>query len=157
MISVVYGPQEVLKAFAEQGIFEGQAVLDACQCIGIVKDQKLVSVMAYHNWDQVHGIIELSGYSTCRNWATKAVVDEIFSYPFHNPGVRVLIGRHSKRNRRVRKIWRSLGAKEYTIPELWGANEAMCISVLSKEAWDTYRDRLGRNEQTQGTNSSVSD
>lgn len=143
MIKTVYGPQDVLRRYAEKGLFNGRAILEeSSTCVGYIRDGKLCAVMVYHNWNHLNGVMELSGYSNCRTWANKRVTQEVFSYPFKHPGVRLLVGRHSENNRRVRRIWRALGAQEYIIPELRGPGEAECVAVLSKEAWKKFEARL---------------
>lgn len=109
-----------------------------CKAIGFMDGTGIVAGFVYHNWNPEAAVIEISGASTRRNWATKGVVRSIFAYPFDQLGCQMVVARHSVHNRRVRRIWRALGASEYVIPRLRGRNEAEAVATLTVEAWRKF-------------------
>jgi len=105
----------------------------ACKAIGFVDDGKLVAGVVYHNWNPESGVIEMSAASLNRAWLTKERLAAIFDYPFGF--CRMVLTRQSETNRRALRIWRSLGGKEYRIPDLRGPGEAEIIFTLSADDW----------------------
>ena len=97
--------------------------------------------MAYHDWDPEHESIEITAYSVDRKWTKKNIIRAIFDYPFNVMGVRNVVARHSEKNR-VRRIWRALGAEEYVLKDVWAPGVAMCIAVLSRDAWRKFEERM---------------
>jgi len=135
-------PSEV-RSFVAQGLWAGcERFADESVALGFVgPDDRLVAGFVYHNWNPTAGLIELSGYSSRRDWTTRAVIREIFAYPFDVVGVRMVVARHSEHNRRVIRIWNALGATQYRIPDLRGPDEAEIICTYSREAWRKYLEK----------------
>ena len=106
----------------------------ACQAIGVERNGELVAGIVYHNWNPESGVIEVSAASTCRDWLSRAILAEIFGYPFRI-GCRLIVARIAESNARARRIWRSLGSDEYVIPALRSPTEAEIICTLSAEQW----------------------
>jgi RimJ/RimL family protein N-acetyltransferase len=123
-------------AFVENGLWAGKRQFGACTALGFANEQEgLVAGFIYHNYDPAAGVIEVSGYSTRRDWCNKRRLKTLFDYPFNHVGVRLVAARHSEHNTRVRRIWRSLGATETLIPDMWGPDEAEAVIVLKRETW----------------------
>jgi RimJ/RimL family protein N-acetyltransferase len=135
MIRPIYGFDDVVANFVARSIFPNGGDFGNKKAIGFAKDGELVAGFVYHNWNPDAEIIEVSGASLVRNWATKAVVQVIFGYPFDQIGCQSVFARHSEHNKRVRRIWRALGAQEYVIPRLRGRDEAEAVALLTVEAW----------------------
>lgn len=114
-------------------------------------DGNLVAGVVYHNWSPESGVIEVSAASTQRRWTTRSIVREIFSYPFRELKCRLVVGRMSENNARSRRIWRSLGAVEYIIPELRAPQEAEVISVLTAEAWNASKFMRGHDGKAEAS------
>jgi len=132
----VYDYPVETKAFVERGLWENKRQFGDCVAIGFANAvEGLVAGFVYHNYEPETGVIEVSGYSTRRDWCTKALLKVIFDYPFNQVGVRLVVARHSEHNKRVRRIWKSIGAKEYVIPDLRADGEAEVVSVLSRNDW----------------------
>ena len=125
------------QAFVERGLWGAERQFGACSAIGFATAKEgLVAGFVYHNWEPDARTIELSGYSTRRDWATPKAIALIFGeYPFRQLNCRLLVARHSERNRRVRRIWTALGAKEYLISELRGPGEAEAVAVLDADVF----------------------
>ena len=106
-----------------------------CQAIGFLENGNLVAGVVYHNWHPESGVIELSAASITRKWLTRERLCAIFEYPFGQIRCRMAVARIGEHNARARRIWRSLGADEYVIPELRSPNEAEVIYTLSADRW----------------------
>ena len=139
MIIPVYGHDDIVAGFVARLIFPGGGGFGNRKTIGFVRGEELVAGFVYHNWNPDAEIIEVSGASLVRDWATKDVVRTIFGYPFDQLKCQAVVARHSEFNARVRRIWRALGAKEYVIPRLRGRDEAEAVAVLTAEAWRNSR------------------
>lgn len=121
-----------MRAFIEKGL---GITLTPAECIGWGRGGRLIAAVAFHNYDKRGGVIELSAYSTARDWLTKERLRDLFAYPFDQLKVRLCVARIAEGNRRARRIWRALGAKEFVIPELRGAGEAECLFLLDQTTW----------------------
>jgi hypothetical protein len=127
----VYGPQ--VAGFVASLIPGCARGFGECQAVGFVDSGKLVAGVVYHNWNPESGVIELSAASVNRAWLTKERLSVIFEYPFGF--CRMVLTRQSENNARALRIWRSLGGKEYRIPDLRGPGEAEIIFTLSADDW----------------------
>jgi RimJ/RimL family protein N-acetyltransferase len=134
--ATITGQTEAVAAFVSRLIPGCDRGFGPCQAIGFTGDHgELVAGVVYHNWSPEHGTIELSAASTRRNWTTRDRIKTVFGYPFDVVGCRIAIARISEHNTRARRIWRSLGASEYTIPKLRTPQEAEVIYTLDADDW----------------------
>ena len=125
-------PQAEMRAFIENGL---GIKLTPAECMGWGRDGELIAAVAFHNYYPKDGSIELSAYSTSRDWLSREKVREIFAYPFDQLGVRICIARIDEHNARARRIWRAFGAKEYVIHDLRADGVAECVYVLHRDQW----------------------
>lgn len=124
------------KAFIERGLWDGKRTLTPGVGLAFAsEDRGIVSACFYHNYDPDTEVIEISIYSLDRSWTNKQNVSAIFDFPFLRLDVRMLVARHTEHNKRVRRIWRALGASEYIIPELRGPGEAEAIATMLRDDW----------------------
>ena len=65
---------DAVRAFVEDGLWGGaEQFSEASQGLGFVRENEgLVAGIVYHNWSPRGGTIEISAYSACRDWLTKA-------------------------------------------------------------------------------------
>ncbi|QAX31314.1 GNAT family protein [Leisingera sp. NJS204] len=132
----VYDYPEAVKAFVAAGIFTPGRSFGPASAIGFATAEKgLVAGIVYHNFEPDAGVIEMSAFSTRRDWVSKSRLALLFQYPFEQLGCRAVVARHSEHNRRTRRIWAALGAEQTLVPDLRGPNEAEVIAVLTREAW----------------------
>lgn len=130
----VYGEHEKVSRFVAE-LLNFPRDFGNCVAIGF-ENQGLVAGVVFHNWNPEAATIELSAASIHRRWLSKANLRRIFSYPFDQIGVQLCVARTSEKNKRVRRIWKALGAKETIIERLRGEHEGEAILTLTKEAWD---------------------
>lgn len=128
-----------VQAFVERGIFPQGRTFGPCQAIGFERDGNLVAGFVFHNWEPSTGAIEVSGYSIRRDWVNKKTLKMIFEYPFEICRCRIVVARHSEKNKRAIRIWNALGAVQTHIPELRGPNEAEVVAVLTRDAWQNSK------------------
>lgn len=146
-VVAVYDFPAETKEFVARGLWGGSREFGECTAIGFANENEgLVAGFVYHNYEPDYGAIELSGYSSRRDWADKEVVATIFgAYPFQQLGCRLLIGRHSEHNTRVRRIWKALGANETLIPQLRSDDEGEAVAVLRSDVFMKSRFMRGQN------------
>lgn len=130
----MHAHQDALRVFLQRGL-DFPNIGMAFFLGWATEEHGIVAAVAYHNWNRKAGVIEISAYSTRRDWADLDRVREIFSFPFAQDGVRLAVARTSEHNKRVRRIWRAVGAQEYVIPDLQADGEAEAIMVLRKDVW----------------------
>lgn len=141
----VYDYPLAVKAFVENGLWQRTRQFGKCTSIGFANETEgLVAGFVFHNYDPDSNVIEVSGYSTCRDWCTKDLFRTLFAYPFDDLGVRLVVARHSERNKRARRIWRAIGAEEVVIPELHAEGEAEAVAILTKKSW--FNSKFMRDE-----------
>ncbi|MBO6507982.1 MAG: N-acetyltransferase [Roseibium sp.] len=146
-VVAVYDYPDAVKAFVSAGLWGRLRDFGECTSIGYANaEEGLVAGFVFHNYEPEYGSIELSGFSTRRDWATRDVVANIFGgYPFKQLGCRLLIGRHSEHNTRVRRIWKALGAEEVLIPQLRSDDESEAVAILKRDVFLKSRFMRGRN------------
>ena len=124
-----------LSMWAAVQIFGEPDSFGPCTTMGVFDDGKLIAVMVYHNMDQRRGVIEISGAATDPRWLTRAVLKEMFDYPFLQLKVQALVMRVSEEDKRLGRILHAYGFESHVIPRLRGRNEAEVIYLLTDDAW----------------------
>lgn len=136
----VFDYQKEIISFVEHGLWNGQCRFSDARALGFANaTDGLVAGFIYHNYDPLSRVIEMSAYSTCRDWNTPERLRLIFNYPFAVAGVRLLVARHSEKNTRCRRMWKTFGASETLIPELHGPGEAEVVAVLKRGTWENSK------------------
>ena len=132
--------QREIITFVERGIMTPGDHLPPGVALGwATASEGIVAGFVFTNWQRSDGVIEVSGYSTRRDWASKPIVRAIFEYPFDDLGCRMVVARHSVRNARVRRIWRALGADEVILPRMRGDDEDEAVSLFHRDQWRASR------------------
>lgn len=108
--------------------------------MGVFDGEKLIAVMLYNNWQPEAGVIEIHGAATDKRWLTKAVLWEMFSYPFQRAGAQLVVMRVSERNsmwngRGLPRLLKSYGFNDYRIPRLRGRGEDEILYTLTDDDW----------------------
>jgi len=106
-----------------------------CTSMGVIRDGILIAGIVYHNWSPETGVIEISGAATDSRWLNRHTLHAMFEYPFDQLGCQMVVARHSEHNKRLRRMWRAVGATEFVIPRLKGRDEAMVVSTFTDDAW----------------------
>jgi len=139
VIHDVWTAPAAVAAFVSDGLWGDQRGFGPCKAVGFVKDGALIAGVVFHNFDPWSGVIELSSYSTRRDWLTKARLRVIFGYPFDQVGLRMCVARISENNTRTLRIWRALGADLHRIPDLRAEGEAEVIATLKRDDWQSSK------------------
>lgn len=126
---------DAVRLFVEFGLWGGRRQFGASTAMGYADETGIVAGLVFHNYDPDTGVIEISAYSTRRDWLTKGRLVELFGYPFDQLGVRICIARSSDTNRRALRIWKALGASQHPLPDLRGEGEAEIVSLLKRETF----------------------
>jgi len=132
----VYDHQQAIQRFVENGLWQGRRHFDNCYCLGFANaTEGLVAGMVYHNYDPDTGVVELSAFSSRRDWTNRERVHRVFDLPFSTWGVRLLVARMSEHNHRARGVFSRLGAREYVLADLRAPGEAEALAVLCRGQW----------------------
>lgn len=101
-----------LKAWIEKRL---EAPLGVCQCIAVMRDNKLVAVAAYSNY-RVNGDvpldIEVSFAADTPRWATRQAVAGVLAYPFLSLGTQRVTALCRKSTRKARRLLVGIGFRE---------------------------------------------
>lgn len=125
-----------VEAFVAQHIPGCARGFGNCVSIGFTDDTgQLEAGVVYHNWQPECGVIELSAASINRTWLNRQRLKQIFAFPFDQIECRIAVARISEHNTLARRIWRSLGAEEYRIPQLRSPTEDEMIYTLHADKW----------------------
>ena len=103
--------------------------------VAVVEDGSLVAAVIFHNCDEDAGIIELSGASVSRRWATPAVLNFLYNVAFDLLGNQMVMQRVKAGNEVHLTQLRRLGFKEYVIERGAGRDEDLHIFTMTAEQW----------------------
>lgn len=121
--------------FVSLGIPGCERGFGQCTTMGVIRDGELIAGIVYHNWSPETGVIEISGFGTDSRWLNRQTLHAMFEYPFDQLGCQMVVARHPEHNKRLRRMWRAVGASEYIIPRLNGRDEALVVSTFTDDAW----------------------
>lgn len=136
MIVPAHSFQKEIRAFVERGLWDSNRRIGPAWFMGwATPDEGLVAGLAFHDWYAERGTLEISGYSSRRDWLSRAVLAEVMDYVFEELGCRIVTARTSARNARVRRIARALGATEVILPRMRGDREDEVVAMLHRDDW----------------------
>lgn len=110
-----------------------------CQAMAIIDGDELIAGVLFHNYDIDAQIIELTSASLSKRWLTRAVLKEMFEYPFLRCGCQAVVLRVADSNVAMHRIAKAYGFEHYKIPRIRGRNEAENVFVLTVETWENNR------------------
>lgn len=140
MIHEVWNAPEAVAAFVSHGLWGDQRGFGPCKAVGFATEKDgLIAGVVFHSFNPWGGTIELSSYSSRRDWLTKERLRAIFGYPFDQLNLRLCVARISEKNTRTLRIWRALGAALTPIPDLRGEGEAEVVAVLKRDTWENSK------------------
>lgn len=103
--------------------------------MGVADGDRFVSVMAFHNYDPAHRVIEISGASDTPRWLTRPILKALFDYPFKQLECEVVVMRVDPNNKRLNRILTAYGFTRHDIPHLRGKGRAEAVYVLTDDVW----------------------
>lgn len=132
----VYGRDEIVSSLVarmipgmEQGFAEHRA-------IGFLsKAGRLVGGVVYHNWQPSFRTIEITGASSSPLWASKAVYQAMFDYPFNLCRCQMIIMQVDESNQHLARILRRWGFSETRIENLRGKGRAGLFFTFTDDQW----------------------
>ena len=103
-----------------------------CKAIGIIKNQKLIAGVVYHNLRD--GQIEASIAVTDKNWANKTILYALFAYPFKQCNChRILVTVRDNNNKSI-KLAKILCFKhEGKLRQMFPPHDAVLLGLLRSE------------------------
>ena len=134
-MQVIWGHRDKVEAFVVRviGLPRG---FDKCQTAAIVDAQgRLVAGVVFHNWNPEAGVIEASAAAVDPKWAQRGVLQTLMGYVFDGCRCQMLVARTDTENKRVRRLWKAMGAVEYIIPRLRGRTASEAILCVTDDAW----------------------
>lgn len=107
--------------------------------MAVADGRNIVAACLFHNWDVEAGVIEMTSASTSARWLSRAILREMFSYPFEQLGCQAVIARVDPENTRMCRIASAFGGQRYDIPRLRGRDKAEALFILGDDEWRAGR------------------
>ena len=120
--------------FLNDRVGMGLAGWESGTILAVADGSQIVGAAPFHNYDANHGTIEISAASDCKRWLTRAVLWEMFAFPFLQIGCQAVVARMDA-DRPLTRIFTAYGFKRYDIPRLRGRNTVEAVMVLSDDDW----------------------
>tara|TARA_R100001443_G_scaffold7014_1_gene16137 strand:- start:453 stop:911 length:459 start_codon:yes stop_codon:yes gene_type:complete len=103
-----------------------------CKAIGVIKNQKLIAGVAYHNLRD--GQIEASIAITDKNWCNRKILYALFAYPFVQCRCHRILVTVKDGNKQSIKLAEKLGfKKEGKLRKMFPPNDAVLLGMLKSE------------------------
>ncbi len=107
--------------------------------MAVADSGNIVAACLFHNWDVESGVIEMTSASTSARWLSRAILREMFSYPFEQLGCQAVIARVDPENTRMCRIASAFGGQRHDIPRLRGRDKAEALFILGDDEWRAGR------------------
>lgn len=113
--------------------------------MGVARNGEVIGGVVYHNWSPENETIEISAAALDSGWTNRAIVREIFNFPFSF--CQMVIAQTDAENP-VRAVFAKLGAQEIHIPRLMGRHRDGVVCALTDDAWRESKFSGAANGQT---------
>ena len=120
-------------------IWGDERVMTGGTIMAVADDGNIVAACLFHNWDVEAGVIEMTSASTSARWLSRAILREMFSYPFEQLGCQAVIARVDPENTRMCRIASAFGGQRHDIPRLRGRDKAEALFILGDDEWRAGR------------------
>ncbi len=147
MITHSYDDPDYVRQWVSWGIFSRSDGFDENTAVISFRNDKgaLVAGVMFHDYMPDHRTIQLSAYSNNKRWLNRSNLQVIFGYVFDGCSLRLACAQCSEKNVQARKLWASLGANEYELPDMWGDGVSMIVHTLSRKQWQNSKFAVKRN------------
>ena len=120
-----------------------------CYAIGVMHGDRVVAGVVYHCWQPQYRAIEISCAADTPKWATRRVLNELWSYPFEHLGVNRCTCATPADDARTRKFLEGIGmVYEGTGADAFGDHDAAVYRLLKRE-WQAGKFYLKEKEHGQ--------
>jgi RimJ/RimL family protein N-acetyltransferase len=139
-MKVVYGMTPQISAWVADKI-PHVSEFGACEALGVTDGQSIVAGVVFHDYQPACGTIQVSVAATNPRWATRAIIKEILSYPFHQLKVRKVWSAMPLKNERAIKFNKGIGFKqEAVLSHQFGDDHAVITRMFKKQFEQLFKE-----------------
>lgn len=102
---------------------------------GIVKNDKLISGVVYHDYKRGPGTIQYSGAAIDRSWLRGPSLHYMFSYMFDDLGCQMVLTGNAANNTGLHRLLERTDHKKHIIERGWGREMDLYLWTLTREQW----------------------
>lgn len=121
--------------FLSQRIWGEKRELPSGEVMAVLDGDKLAGAVLFNNYDARAGTIELTAAAASKRWLTRAVLLEMFAFPFVQIGCQAVVLRCDPADKALGRILTAYGFKRYEIPRLRGRDKAEALFILGDDEW----------------------
>jgi hypothetical protein len=107
-------------------------------CVAVAEGGNLIGGVVFHNCDEDAGIVELSGASVSRRWATAAVLNMVYDVAFNLLCCQMIMQRVKADNVVHLAQLRRLGLTETVIPRGAGRDMDLHLFTMTDDQWAAH-------------------
>ena len=108
-----------------------------CKAIGVLKDNRPIAGIVYHNYNPEAGIIELvAGALPKTVWMTRETIWRVYEYPFLQLKCQMVMQLTPAENERLLRQAAAVGYMFIKFPRAFGRDRDGVICLLTREAWE---------------------
>lgn len=121
--------------FLSQRIWGERREIAGDTLLGVPIGGSIRAVVAFHNYDQDAGVMEISAASDSVSWMRRSVMREVFGYIFDQCGCQAAVMRCDPDDDRMSHIAQGLGFERFDLPRLRGRDKSEAIYILADDVW----------------------
>lgn len=139
-MNIVFGCDREVGSWVASRIANCVRGFGPSSAIGIEDEGNLIAGVVYHDYSPESGVIEISAASESKKWLSRPNLYVIFSYPFDQLKVQMVVMRTEASNKQsngrgIERISKSYGFSQINIPRLYGRAKDGILHTLTEEAW----------------------
>lgn len=141
MSVLIFGHDAALADWCAKRIPDTGGKFGPCVAIGVATgngpDDKLLGVCVFHNYDKLHGLVELSFASTSPRWASRGVIRALLSVPFEQYKCRKVCMEIEHTNKRALRFNEGIGfRREATLRHHFGPHRHVVVLSMMKHEYE---------------------
>ena len=123
--------------FVSQRLYGKSGAFPQYTALGVAEGNTIVGALVYYDYDKDAGVIQISGASDTPRWLTKAVLFEMFSFPFDQLQCQTVAMRVDPDDTRLGRMLPAYGFTKHILPRLRGRNKDEALYLLHDDVWRT--------------------
>lgn len=145
---LVFGADQVVAEFVRRRIPGAEDGFGPCTAIGVIRNERLIGGVVYHNYQQSYRSIQVSFAFDSPLWATPFVLRAVCRYPFIQLGCDRVTALVIKKNKRSRKMVEGIGFKLEGVARKGFGRDDCCIYGLLRPECRFLEENNGQAKST---------
>lgn len=129
----------MVASMVSQQIFGESAGFERYSTMGIVRGERLIGGVVFHDWQEKYGTVQISAAGMHGRWLTRPVINAVFHFVFDLLGAKVANANSPADNPPSVTMNRGIFANEAVVQHMFGPGVSGHVFTMTEIEWRNSR------------------